>query len=116
MIILFILGLFLGIVSVIFTLQNVDVVTVAFLNWHLTSSLSVIIGLALLSGFLIALLLFLPESISNYFNFRKLRKQNVALSEDLKRQKELTAFAKKSSPSEKDIKDIENGGIENPNA
>ncbi len=116
MIILFILGLLLGIVSVIFTLQNVDIVTVTFMSWKLTSSLSVIIGLALLSGFLVALLLFLPESVSNYFNFRKLRKQNLALAEDLKKQKELTVFAKNTPPSETDLEKIENGVIEDPHS
>jgi lipopolysaccharide assembly protein A len=113
MIILFILGLLLGAVAVIFALQNVAIVTVTFFSWSITSSLSVIVSLAILSGILIALLLFLPESISNYFGYRKLKKENAKLIEELRKQKELTTFAKSTPPTKEDIYKIEDGVIDN---
>jgi uncharacterized integral membrane protein len=113
MIILFILGLILGALVVIFTLQNIGIVTVTFFSWSLTSSLSVIIGLAVSLGVVIALLLFLPESISNSLKYRKLKKENTKLEEELKRQKELTVFAKNTPPTKQDIAKIEDGAIEN---
>lgn len=88
MIILFIIGILLGAVSVVFALQNGAMVAVTFLGWQIEGSLSVIIALSILSGILIALLLTLPELLSNYFQYRALKKKNDVLEEDLKKQKE----------------------------
>lgn len=112
MIILFILGLILGGVAVIFTLQNTAIITVTFFEWSLTSSLSNIISLAVLIGIMIALLLFLPESIKNYFRYKRLKRANTKLEDELKKQKELTVFAKEIPPTQTDIKKIEDGVIE----
>jgi uncharacterized integral membrane protein len=109
MIILFIIGLLLGAVSVVFALQNIASVTVVFFAWQLTGSLALIILMALLTGILITLLLLLPESISTYFNYRRLQKANANLAEELRKQKELTVFAKTTPPTESEIRDIENG-------
>ncbi len=109
MIILFIVGILLGVVSVFFALQNIAVITVTLFSWSLTGSLSVIILLAIISGFLIAILLFLPESIKNYFGYRKLKKENHKLEEALRQQKEKTVFAKNTPPTPEDIAKIEEG-------
>ncbi len=109
MIILFILGLLLGAVSVVFALQNIAVITVSFFSWQLTGSLALILMLALASGFLIALLLLLPEFIGNFFKFKTLKKENEILAEDLRKQKELTVFAKHTPPTAEEIASIENG-------
>lgn len=109
MIILFILGLILGAVSVAFTLQNTAVITVNFLSWQLTGSLALILSLAIASGILIAFLLTLPESISNYLRYRRVMKENKRLEEDLRRQKELTVFAKNTPPTPEEISKIEEG-------
>jgi uncharacterized integral membrane protein len=109
MIILFILGLVLGAVSVVFALQNVAVITVTFFSWQLTGSLALILLLALTSGFLIALLLLLPEFVGNFFKFKSLKKENEALAEDLRKQKELTVFAKNTPPTKEEIANIEHG-------
>ncbi len=108
MIILFILGLLLGVISVFFALQNITAITVTLFSWSITGSLSVIILLAIISGFLIAILLFLPESISNYFKFKVLKKENKKLEEALKQQ-EKTVFAKTTPPTREDIAKIEDG-------
>ncbi len=110
MIILFIVGLLLGAVSVIFALQNIAIITVNFFSWHFTGSLAFVLLLAITSGVLIAILLLLPEFIENYFKNKNLKKENKDLTEELRKQKELTVFTKHTSPTEEDISKIEHGG------
>ncbi len=98
MILLFIIGLFLGAVAVMFALQNVMVVTVTFFQWHITSSLAVIFIAAMLGGILFTLLLVLPESVSSYFKSKRLKKEILGLQEELRKQKQLTVFAKNIPP------------------
>lgn len=111
MIILFIIGILLGGVSVIFALQNISVVTVTFFSWQLTGSLSMVLLLALASGALIAILMLLPEAIGNYFKFKTLTKENNRLEEELRKQKELTLFAKNAPATKEEIAKIEHGAI-----
>lgn len=113
MIILFVFGLLLGAVSVIFALQNVAIITVNFFSWQLTGSLALILLLAITSGILITILLLLPEFINNYFRSKGLKKENKKLEEDLQKQKELTVFAKHTPPTDEDISKIEHGAIDN---
>jgi uncharacterized integral membrane protein len=107
MLILFILGLILGGVAVIFALQNTAVITVSFFSYQLTGSLALILSLAILTGILITLLIILPESINNYFRNKRLRKEIKRLAEELRKQKELTVFAKETPATEEDIEHIE---------
>jgi len=113
MIILFVIGLLLGVVSVIFALQNIAVVTISFFSWQLTGSLALILLLAITSGILIAILLLLPEFINNYFKYKNLKRENKNLAEELRKQKELTVFAKNTPITEKEISNIENGVTDN---
>lgn len=115
MTILFILGLFLGAVAVMFALQNIEVITVTFFSWHITGSLALILSLAMGIGVFVAVLLILPESIKNYFRYKSLLRANKSLEEELRKQKELTVFAKQTPPTEEIIAKIENGAVENPN-
>jgi lipopolysaccharide assembly protein A len=112
MIILFILGLVLGGVAVLFALQNVTVITVAFFHYQLTGSLALILILAILAGVLVTLLLLLPGSIVNYFRYRRLSKEVVKLEEELRKQKALTVFAKNTPPPPQVIEQIEKGAID----
>lgn len=114
MIILFIIGILLGAVSVIFALQNIEVITVTFFSWHLTGSLAVILLFAIATGILITILMLLPEFIKNYFQYRSLKKENELLREELRKQKELTAFAQIVPPGNEDISRIEHGAIQMP--
>ena len=113
MIILFILGLLLGAFSVIFALQNVAMITVSFFSWQLTGSLALILLLAMTTGILITILILLPEFISNYFKYKNLQKENIALGEALRKQKELTVFAKNIPPTDEEIAKIEKRAVEN---
>ncbi len=112
MIILFVIGLLLGAVSVIFALQNVAVITVTFFSWQITGSLALILLIAISSGVLVTVLLLLPEFVSNYFKYRSLKKENVKLTDDLRKQKELTVFAKNTPPTAEDIANIEHGAVD----
>ena len=109
MIILFIVGLLLGVTTVIFVLQNIDVITVAFFSWHLTGSLALILSLAAIAGVIVTIFLILPKSINNYFRYRNLKKENKRLKEELRKQKELTIFAQKIPPTEEIISKTEQG-------
>lgn len=98
MLILFIFGLMLGGVTVIFALQNISLTTVTFFYWQFQSSLAVILLLAVFAGIVITLLIILPETVDSYFGFRHLQKENEKLQEALRKQKELTVFAKNDPP------------------
>jgi uncharacterized integral membrane protein len=114
MLIFFILGLILGGMAVVFALQNIDVTTVVFFGWQLTGSLSLVLLLTLLAGILVTLLILLPKSISDYFKYKRLQNANTKLNEELRKQKELTLFAKTTSPSPETIRKIEDGAISHP--
>ncbi len=112
MIILFVVGLILGGLSVVFALQNVAVITVTFFSWQLTGSLALILLLAMASGVLITMLLTLPEFVSGYMRYKNLKKLNAELEENLRKQKELTVFAKQTPPTSADISKIEHGAVD----
>jgi uncharacterized integral membrane protein len=114
MFIFFILGLILGGAAVTFALQNTGIITIVFFSWRMTESLSPVLLLAMLSGVVITLLILLPKSISDYFKYENLKKEVGKLEEELRKQKELTLFAKKASPSPGVIEKIENGAITHP--
>lgn len=114
MLILFILGLLLGSVAVMFSLQNISAVTVSFFSWQLEGSLATILLLAIASGVLVCLLILLPGAIKTTMQLRRLKKDNIKLLEELRRQKELTTFAKHETPSDHTIEAIENGAILEP--
>lgn len=62
-----ILILALIIASVLFAVQNTETVTVTFIAWSLTGSLSLILIIALIAGFLISSLLMAPSVIKKKF-------------------------------------------------
>ena len=112
MIVLFILGIILGSVAVIFSLQNTVIITVTFFSWTLTGSLAIVLLMALGSGILVTLLLLLPEFITNYFKYKVLQRENTKLEEELRKQKQLTVFAHQTAPTKHDLDEIEHGAIE----
>jgi len=111
---LFIIGLLIGAIAVIFVLQNVTIITVTFFVWHITGSLAAILITTLLSGIVATLLIVLPGSVRNFWGYRTLEKKIKKLGEDLERQKELTFFARKTPPTAEDIARIEEGVIQKP--
>ncbi len=84
MIFFLILGVLLGAVSILFILQNVEPVTVAFFSYHLNGSLALILFLALFSGVVITILILLPSFIRDAFLVSRLKKQNKDLEDQLR--------------------------------
>ncbi|MDO8451331.1 MAG: LapA family protein [bacterium] len=110
------LGILLGAVSVIFALQNTAIITVKFFAWQFEGSLAFILLLTVTMGVLISLLMVLPESIKNYFRYRGLKSANAKLEEALRKQKELTVFARKTPPTPEELEKLDKGVIANPNS
>ncbi len=89
-----ILGILLGILAVIFALQNIVPVTVMFLSWELHGSMAFVIAMAIVAGLLISILVSIPEVVSNYFTLKSLRKRNQELeAEALRYRDEANALA-----------------------
>lgn len=68
MYIFLILALIIAIFAVIFAVQNVAVVTIAFFSWNIQTSLAVALLVALGAGVLITLLLSIPRFIKGKWN------------------------------------------------
>lgn len=75
----FIIGIILGAIVVIFMVQNIIPVSVVFLGWHVDGSLAFIILLAILAGMLISWLLSIPDLL----RLSDLRTHNKRLQNDL---------------------------------
>jgi uncharacterized integral membrane protein len=82
MLILLILGVLIGAVSVVFALQNIASITVLFLFWHITGSLSVILLLAIVAGMLMSVLVSIPEVFRDQMKIRALYKRVKELEDE----------------------------------
>ncbi len=82
MFLLLILGLLLGALTVIFALQNMITVSVNFLVWQVDGSLALMLILALIAGFLVSILLSIPEIAKTRDEFARLKKRNSQLEEE----------------------------------
>jgi len=76
---LFIIGLILGAVVVVFILQNIVPVTVSFLGWQTEGSLAIFLLLAVIAGMIISWLLSIPEML----RISDLRRHNKKLKAEL---------------------------------
>jgi uncharacterized integral membrane protein len=83
MLISLIFGLLLGVVTVIFALQNVTEITVSFLAWDIKGSLALILLLAATSGVVVSMLVALPQTLKKHWKLVGLRKQNKNLEAEL---------------------------------
>jgi len=75
MVLFLFLGAIIGIVSVVFAMQNTAVVTVTFLDWHVAAPLAVIVLGAAVFGIAVTLLGMLLGVISNALTEYKLRRE-----------------------------------------
>ncbi len=82
MLFLFILGLVLGAVSVIFALQNVTVVTVTFLAWQVTAPLAFILLGTMMCTVIVVLLMLLPSLIRDEFYVRAIKREKRAIEDE----------------------------------
>jgi uncharacterized integral membrane protein len=77
-----ILGFVLGAATIIFALQNTDIVSLTFLGWQFESSLALLILLASSIGLLLGMLFSLPSLIRRSFDIRNLRRENQGLRDE----------------------------------
>ncbi len=76
---MFIIGILLGAVVVIFVLQNIAPVSVSLFAWQFDGSLAVVILLAVIAGMLISWLLSIPTLLK----LSDMRNHNKKLQKDL---------------------------------
>lgn len=73
------LSLLIAIVAVVFALQNTAVATVSFLLWEFSSSLALILLIAVFAGVLISFLVSIPQLVRANWKARGLHKQTAEL-------------------------------------
>jgi uncharacterized integral membrane protein len=81
----FLIALVFALVSVMFALQNIVPVTVAFLTWTFEGSLALVVFVALIGGALVSFLASVPTLLKSRRSVITLKKQNVALEAELER-------------------------------
>jgi uncharacterized integral membrane protein len=82
-----IFALIIAVIAVIFALQNTMTVTIAFLAWEITGSLSLVLLITLAIGAVIGLLVLTPSAIKNTITASKDRKRMSMLEKQLDEQK-----------------------------
>ena len=99
MIFFVILGVVLGVVSVVFVSQNTDVVTVSFLTRQFEGSLALVLLLTLISGAAVTLLVLLPSFIRDSFLFNSVKREKKDLEAELAAAKQALRDAEARSAS-----------------
>ena len=93
-----ILGLVIAVLAVIFALQNSMTITISFLAWEVTGSLSLVLLITLAIGALIGLLVLAPSVIKNSIAASNGRKRIGALEKELNEKKIKIAELEKPTP------------------
>ncbi len=78
-----ILALVIAIIAVVFALQNTTTITISFIVWEVTGSLSLVLLVTLAIGVLIGLLFLSPSAIKSSLQASGQRKQLGALEKEL---------------------------------
>jgi uncharacterized integral membrane protein len=78
-----VVGTLIAIVAITFAFQNNDSVTLQFFSWVFTESVALLILAAILTGFIIGMMLFLPGKLSATWKLRAIQKENEALKKTL---------------------------------
>lgn len=78
-----ILALVIAIIAVVFALQNTATITISFIIWEVTGSLSLVLLVTLAIGVLIGLLFLSPSAIKSSLQASGQRKQIGALEKEL---------------------------------
>ena len=101
MLIPLIIGIILGVISVLFVLQNVAIVTVSFLSWTFSSSLALVLFGTLVSGVVVTLLMLLPNVIKDSMQMSGLKRRIKELEDEVIRHREIarTEAVNASAPS-----------------
>ncbi|NTU53531.1 MAG: LapA family protein [Chlorobiaceae bacterium] len=86
-------------IAVIFALQNTMLVTVSFLSWTISGSLSLVLLVTLAIGVLIGLLVLIPSVLKKAFLASSQRKRIIILENEVQEHKARMAELLKSVPS-----------------
>ena len=106
MIAFMILGVVVGIVAVVFVLQNITPVTVGVLFWDFGGSLSIVLLVTLFIGMLTTALIVLPSLIKTRWELGVLRKQNKKLQDALMIDETPKPSSAEPSPVEGEVVDL----------
>jgi uncharacterized integral membrane protein len=82
-----IVALLIAVIAVIFALQNTMTVTISFLAWEITGSLSLVLLITLAIGAVIGLLVLTPSAIKHTIALSNNRKRIGALEKQVEEQK-----------------------------
>jgi uncharacterized integral membrane protein len=93
-----IFALVIAVIAVIFALQNTMTVTISFLAWKVTGSLSLVLLITLAIGALIGLLVLSPSTIKNSLAASGHLKRIGSLEKDLEEHKAKVAELQKPKP------------------
>jgi uncharacterized integral membrane protein len=94
-----IFALLIAVLAVIFALQNTMTVTISFLAWEITGSLSLVLLITLAIGAVIGLLVLAPSAIKNRIAVSNTRKRIGTLEKQLDEQKLRIADLERAKPS-----------------
>lgn len=95
-----IVALVIALVAVIFALQNTMTITVSFLAWVVTGSLSLVLLVTLAIGVIIGLLFLVPSTIRNSMAASSHRKRIGSLEKELDEHKARVAELQKPKPTD----------------
>ena len=93
-----IVALVISAIAVIFALQNTMIVTISFLAWKFTGSLSLVLLVTPAIGALIGLLVLAPSTLKNTFTASSQRKRINSLEKELNEHKAKVAELQKPAP------------------
>jgi len=93
-----IVALIIAIVAVIFALQNTMTITISFLAWEITGSLSLVLLVTLAIGVVVGLLVLSPSAIKNSLAVSSHRKRVGSLEKELDEHKAKVADLIKPKP------------------
>ena len=94
-----IMALVIALIAVIFALQNTMTITISFLAWEVTGSLSLVLLVTLAIGVVIGLLVLSPSAIKNSIAASSHRKRVGSLEKELDEHKAKVAELTKPKPA-----------------
>ncbi|MCL4531101.1 MAG: lipopolysaccharide assembly protein LapA domain-containing protein [Chloroflexi bacterium] len=95
-----IVALVIALLAVVFALQNAMTITISFLAWTITGSLSLVLLVTLVIGVVIGLLVLAPSAVKNSFAVSNHLKRIGALEKELDAHKAKIAELQKPNPVE----------------
>lgn len=93
MILSLLVGFALGAATLLFALQNPEVVSLTFLGWQFESSLALLVLISVGIGILISIFAFIPSAIARSFRIMGLKDENKKLAESVEAHRQALSAA-----------------------